>query len=98
MKQAAFSRVLQAFYLQATASRPRRLFFFTLLVWAFVDACWSAKPALSDAFASEMPATLVAVAAALFFMSFGWSLVFVGMSILLWDWLARVLHSARRQR
>ena len=81
------SRVLLAFYRQATASKPRCIVFSILLLWALADAVLTAK---------EMPTMGVAVTG--FSMSFGWSLLFIGLIILVWDRLAMWFRRPKNDR
>lgn len=65
-------------YSEATATRPRRVLFSILTVLALVDAILTAR---------GMPTAVLAVVG--FVFSFLLSLLFIGLLVLIWDWLAR---------
>jgi hypothetical protein len=78
-------RTLPIFYAQASATRLRQVVFSVLIVWAIVDALLT-----NDV----MPTFWLRICG--FLGSFFLSLLFIGLLVLVWDWLVRRFGRATR--
>ena len=81
-RQNVFRREVTKSYSQATASVPRRIVFSILALWTFADACRTALFFHQD----DAPWWLCLLG---FFLSALAGLCFIGVIVMVWDWIAR---------